>query len=485
MARIKNGFLGNASGKLGNVVFAKWRDVETARSYQPQIHDAKTAAQLQQRSYMNSVIQVLKPWNDSFIKTLLKPFAKKSTQWAEAIKLNIDLVEEGGCVPVQNLVFSKGNLPAPVPINAQYDYILDIFTFSVDNSSIATPENPFPFPHFNLYGKNIGNNQPDPSYLLYASFGDQFCCVFVVDESWAVYTNSLGPCGLLMLYNDSMTEAMNRSYNPLESGTTQHTVVIPVSKQQEITNWNGTNMMDQDCFSVSYTIVSGDIILRISLDTDKIHGYDDNQMQIYLNGLLIDNLGFHYQVAGLNHLADFPQDTNLGSASNNVTGALVFFITDLAGTRISSVKRKYYGYDEVGNYHGIAARIFNNNIIPAGCFAYTDNTTGVAGNFETIFEDLGNYLQQIDPPTPETFIFNFIATGTGTYSISGGIDLGHNSYRVNKDAWVFINCVPTPPNDAIEWAGPNGGDVIEIAANMGKLIATSNKSVTINFIISH
>jgi hypothetical protein len=42
MARLKNGFLGNASGKLGNVVFAKWRDLFTVRSYQPDISDAKT-----------------------------------------------------------------------------------------------------------------------------------------------------------------------------------------------------------------------------------------------------------------------------------------------------------------------------------------------------------------------------------------------------------------------------------------------------------
>jgi len=66
MARLSNGFLGNASGKIGNVVFARWRNIFTARQYQPDIEDAKTPAQLKQRSRMVALLQFLKPLNKSF-----------------------------------------------------------------------------------------------------------------------------------------------------------------------------------------------------------------------------------------------------------------------------------------------------------------------------------------------------------------------------------------------------------------------------------
>jgi hypothetical protein len=46
MARLSNGFLGTASGKIGNVVFSKWRRIDTARQYQPDIQDANSPAQI-------------------------------------------------------------------------------------------------------------------------------------------------------------------------------------------------------------------------------------------------------------------------------------------------------------------------------------------------------------------------------------------------------------------------------------------------------
>ena len=68
MARIKQGFLGNASGKLGNIVFSRWRNLETARQYQPDIQDANSPEQQKQRSRMVNLLQFLKPLNKTFIK---------------------------------------------------------------------------------------------------------------------------------------------------------------------------------------------------------------------------------------------------------------------------------------------------------------------------------------------------------------------------------------------------------------------------------
>jgi hypothetical protein len=60
MARVKNGFLGNAAGKVGNVVFSKHKSTETVRSYQPVVSNPKTTGQQIQRSLFAQVMQVLK-----------------------------------------------------------------------------------------------------------------------------------------------------------------------------------------------------------------------------------------------------------------------------------------------------------------------------------------------------------------------------------------------------------------------------------------
>ncbi len=44
MAKLSNGFLGDASGKLGNVVFSRWKRINTARAYQGNISDANSPA---------------------------------------------------------------------------------------------------------------------------------------------------------------------------------------------------------------------------------------------------------------------------------------------------------------------------------------------------------------------------------------------------------------------------------------------------------
>ena len=42
MAKVMNGFLGDAIGKLGNVVFRKWNSMITASQYQPNVKNPNT-----------------------------------------------------------------------------------------------------------------------------------------------------------------------------------------------------------------------------------------------------------------------------------------------------------------------------------------------------------------------------------------------------------------------------------------------------------
>ncbi|HPG73585.1 MAG TPA: DUF6266 family protein, partial [Bacteroidales bacterium] len=121
MARLSNGFLGNASGKIGNVVFARWRNIFTARQYQPDIQDANTPAQQTQRTRMMALLQFLKPLNKSFIRLFNAALDRNSTPWAVAIKANMKGVFPDACMPMQNLTLGNPTIPAVKLLKADYN----------------------------------------------------------------------------------------------------------------------------------------------------------------------------------------------------------------------------------------------------------------------------------------------------------------------------------------------------------------------------
>ena len=134
MARIKQGFLGNASGKLGNVVFSKWRDLQTARQYQPDVKDANSPSQQIQRSRMISLLQFLKPLNNNFIKFFNAPEAKGTTAWAKAIKDNMPAVGSDGYIIPKDFKLGNPNHPPFDITNIIYDPFIDCCSFSYNES---------------------------------------------------------------------------------------------------------------------------------------------------------------------------------------------------------------------------------------------------------------------------------------------------------------------------------------------------------------
>ena len=67
MARVLNGFLGDAIGKLGNVVFRKWNSLITVAQYQPDIKNPNTPKQQIQRLKIKNLSLALLPFKDSLI----------------------------------------------------------------------------------------------------------------------------------------------------------------------------------------------------------------------------------------------------------------------------------------------------------------------------------------------------------------------------------------------------------------------------------
>lgn len=60
MGILQKGINGGISGKVGNIVGAKWRDIYYVRSLPSKVNDPRTKAQLKQRSKFSTAIQFLK-----------------------------------------------------------------------------------------------------------------------------------------------------------------------------------------------------------------------------------------------------------------------------------------------------------------------------------------------------------------------------------------------------------------------------------------
>jgi len=127
MALIVNGFLGDAIGKLGNVVFRKWNSLITASKYQPLVTNPNTALQQLQRGKIKFLSLLLRPFKDSIIPLNFKNRQGRSTSWAEAIRANYPLLDDTGKMEFKDLILSGGNLLPPVILEASYNPFINQF----------------------------------------------------------------------------------------------------------------------------------------------------------------------------------------------------------------------------------------------------------------------------------------------------------------------------------------------------------------------
>ena len=115
MAKIDQGILGGYSGRVGRVVGYYRMGQWCLRAYQPTINDAKTEAQLRQRSVFKTMIQFASQ-NLSILRLGLKQVAREKvlTECNYFIRNNCKHFRHvGGAVEVDYaaLQFSKGSLP--------------------------------------------------------------------------------------------------------------------------------------------------------------------------------------------------------------------------------------------------------------------------------------------------------------------------------------------------------------------------------------
>jgi len=129
MARLLNGFLGDAVGKIGNIVLRRWRDTYTVSQYQPHVRNPKTAPQIAVRNRLKAVAAVLKPWQDALIKQFDIPARNRISGWADAIKRNFFLCVNALTFDIfaaDPLQFTEKNIKQNA---ASFDCIWDVLAY--------------------------------------------------------------------------------------------------------------------------------------------------------------------------------------------------------------------------------------------------------------------------------------------------------------------------------------------------------------------
>jgi len=125
MATVKNGFLGNAAGKLGNVVFKKYKRLQVASKYQPYVQDRKSTEQLTQRRKMSVITEFLKDFDKGFFDVFYYYTKSVKSGFSQAIRDNINIVDDLGNIDITKLSFGNPSIKAPILYEQTYDPFID------------------------------------------------------------------------------------------------------------------------------------------------------------------------------------------------------------------------------------------------------------------------------------------------------------------------------------------------------------------------
>lgn len=114
MGTINHGITGGFSGKVGPVVGANWNGIDFMRSRSNNFSDAKSAAQLDQRARLTTIIEFLKPLKD-ILRVGFKSKAVRMTAYNAATSYHMENALMGTSPDYQidysRVMVSQGKLP--------------------------------------------------------------------------------------------------------------------------------------------------------------------------------------------------------------------------------------------------------------------------------------------------------------------------------------------------------------------------------------
>lgn len=136
MGKLRNGFFGGFSGKVGNVVGARWKDIEYIRSLPSKVHDPKTDEQIKQRSRFSLIMDFQKTITQ-FIRVGFQAYANgRMTAFNAATSYNmkkgIKYGDKGVELDFPNILVSRGSLYSASVVNVKI--VDDALQFSWDST---------------------------------------------------------------------------------------------------------------------------------------------------------------------------------------------------------------------------------------------------------------------------------------------------------------------------------------------------------------
>ncbi|MFH0865393.1 MAG: DUF6266 family protein [Bacteroidota bacterium] len=488
MARIKQGFLGNASGKLGNVVFARWRRLETARQYQPDIHDANSPGQQKQRNRMVALLEFLKPINKSFIRQYNSPYTKESTPWAKAIRDNMSGVSPEGCFPLQNLKLGVPRYPAPIIENVIYNPFIDQVHFKYQPSGILPHSESLPYHVTSVLGKYAtpdGQHEFDVRHLLCMLPDDEFWCSTYDGYEEIVYTNFWHHGVLFFIYYDTYNEKVYQ--NPFEN-ISSPAYFQPRSLLEGFNTNVKVNLVPSKSITWQYKHEANIWYLDFNINFLK------TQLTTPANYTLI------FWAVGLVNNAVYPSgpyewdlqestyEITLGEHGMPGSAILLYSIFDKKGVQVSRFNRIYIDKGSDENTYPYFDQLFLCNYSHPASFVLSGNQCGFSGNIDELFSDFIELWNQgviHDPSEPEPvteFGLRITPHADGDLHTADYKRVEDSTYFFDIDQDALLVPVPKPGFAFSAFAGTDAADVVPVSADVHSIKMSKARELSAVFV---
>ncbi len=487
MARIKQGFLGNASGKLGNIVFSKWRDLQTARQYQPDIADAKSPAQIKQRSRMMALLQFLKPLNKNFIKFYNSKDCKGSTPWAKAIKDNMRAVSEDGCIIPQNVSFGSPKFQKPEILDALYDPFIDRLTIKFKKSEFTGKNEKFPNFFTSVLGRYKSADDSinfDTRHLLKTCINLQFECYSwdgQCEHTWANYYSD-GWLWFVYVDSDCMGSIASSNWVPSEPSYFKPRLLVEDFNTDVI-----RDLVPTESISWSFDKKEENWFMSASIDLEKTKLTDSQDYIIRIWALVFAEGETMISESLDLDLSQTTQTFEIGDKDLSGSGIILYTIINNEGEQVSCFNRIYINSGTDNVIHDYHEQLFDYNYASPLTFVLDDNKTAFCGSIDELFGEFielynqGLIFDHSDNPVEETRTLRVSIDGDGTVDVDGQIGRGDNVYYFKQDQIAYLTLMPSEGYEHKEWSGDDAGFLEQVSENTYSIPMIKNRSLLVSF----
>ncbi len=487
MARVNNGFLGDAIGKLGNVVFRKWKNMVTASRYQPDVTNPNTEGQQKQRSRMVSLLQFLKPLNTSFIRTFNAPYSHNSTPWAKAIRDNMAGVTPEGCFSLKNLKLGDARFPAPEIGNVTYNPFIDQVHFKYRPIGIPPHSESLPYHVTSVLGKYAspeGQHEFDIRHLLCMLPDDEFWCSTYDGYEETVYTNFWHHGLLFFIYYDTYNEKVYQ--NPFEN-ISAPAYFEPVSILEGFNTDVKKNLVPRKAITWEYRHENNIWYLKFTIDftKTKLTTPADYTLIFWGVGLAKND---HSQSGPYEwDLQENTYEITLGEHGLPGSAILLYSIFDKNGKQVSRFNRIYIDKGSDNETYPYFDQLFLCNYSHPASFVLSGNQCGFCGNIDELFSDFIELWEQgvihsDSEPAPVTeFGLTITHPTNGDLQTSGYKRVEGKTYFFNVDQNAHLAPVPNQGFVFSNFSGTDAADVVPVSEGVFNIKMSKTRALSAVF----